>query len=208
MNLEAIDRALGRGGLQQGPLETGMTPAERDRVLESSLCFPDRQLPTGELADWAAVLIELEKEVVVRVAVAAVEAAQTVLPIGSGDSEFVSTVLGELHSWLDGPKGIGELERLGNLWWSTVRNPPRAAQTPLGDATFMAWWVTAYDPEGWGDPPDNPDELQDWLSDAANNKGGIVDVFSVLQQGVDSEQHTVLVDAVRQAVGAWRDSTA
>lgn len=207
MDFDTIDRALGKRDVLPGPPETGIDPAKRDDILRSSLCFPEHDIPRGELADWAIVLLDLDKEVAVLAAVAAVEAARTVEGTGSTDTKFIGELLKELHAWLDGPKGIAELHRLGDLWWSMVRNPPQDADTPLGQATFMAWWVAAYDPEGWGNPPDDPEELQAWLAEAADNKGGIADVFGLVQETVGSHQHGLLVSAVRRAVAEWRDSS-
>ena len=72
MDHEAVDRALGRDGQSPQPLIIGLSAAERDSLLERSLCFPDRSLPTGELANWALALIDLGKDAAVMASVAAI----------------------------------------------------------------------------------------------------------------------------------------
>jgi hypothetical protein len=205
MDYEPIDRALGRLGQPPQPLDTRLSPAERDALLERALWFPDRDLPTGELADWATVLIELGKDPAVMAAIAAVEAALSVTPPNRGDVKFVKKILTELHIWLNSPKGVKDLRRLGDLWWSLTRNPPHTADTPLGNAAVMAWLVAGYDPEGWGDPPEESEQLRDWLAEAANNVTAVVDVFSLAQQEVGSERYDLLVGSVRRTVETWRD---
>lgn len=205
MNYEAIDRALGQLGRSPEPLDCGLSPQERDRLLEESLCFPDLPLPTGELADWAVELGQLDKVPVVMAAVAVVEAALSAVPPGRADIPYVETLLTELHLWLKSDKTIDDLRRLGDLWWTTTRNAPDTADTRLGDAAMMAWFVAGYDPEGHGNPPEDPEQLGDWLAEAADNVRFIVDVFSFVQQEVGSELHELLVRSVRDAVGAWRD---
>ncbi|MEC7522641.1 MAG: hypothetical protein VYE22_22325 [Myxococcota bacterium] len=204
VDIQAIDHALGRRGSQPRPLEAGLRPDERRQLLGDALCFPDRELPTGELAEWAVALLGLEKDVTVRAAVAALERATAMAPVGSPDIDFVRRVIDAIHAWLDSPRDIADLRRLGELWWTLVRHPPDAARTPLGDAACMAWWVAGYDPEGWGDPPEDAAQLEIWLSEAADNRGGIVDVFSLVQQAVAAEEHGTLVESVRAVVSAWR----
>jgi hypothetical protein len=210
VNTEAVELALGKTGQPPAPLATGLIPAERDDLLRDLLSFPDRypprDLPTGELADWALVLIGLDKDATVRAAVAAVEAAFKATPAGGADADFVREILAELQIWLDSAKGVADLRRLGNLWWSLVRNPPPGAETPLADAADMAWWVAGYEPEGWGDPPEDPEKLASWLREAADNRAGIVDVFSLVMQAVGPEHHAALVEHVRAAVAAWLDT--
>ena len=113
--MEAIERALGRRGQAPRPLDIGLETMERSELLRDALCFPDRALPTGELAHWAVVLLELDKEITTAPAVAAVEAARDVMPPG-GDTDFVSEVLAERHAWLESPKSISDLRRPGDLW--------------------------------------------------------------------------------------------
>jgi len=208
MDNEAVDRALGREGQPHQPLVTGLSDAERDSLLERSLCFPDRQLPTGELANWAVALIDLGKEAAVMASLAAIETTVRLTPTESSDLPFVNTVVAELQIWLNSPKGTGDLQRLGNLWWTLTRNRPSAANTPLGDAAAMAWLVAGYDPEGWGDPPEDSAKLLEWLDEAANNVGFVVDVFSLVQQAVGPENESAIVQSVRSAVSAWRGTTA
>ncbi len=203
--LEAIDRALGRCGQPPQPLDTGLSLTERDTLLEQALCFPDRPLPTGELGDWAAVLMSVGKEPNVMAAVAVVETAMGLTPSHSPDIDFVQKVLAELHVWLSSSKDTPDLRRLGDLWWSLTRNPPEAANTPLGDAAFMAWFVAGYDPEGSGNPPDDREQLLQWMDESANNVTAIVDVFSTAQQAVGKEHAAALVDSVRESVAAWRE---
>lgn len=205
MNYEYIDRALGRTGGPPQSLETGFSPAERDELLAEALCFPERALPTGELADWAVVLMDLGKQPAVMAAVAVIETVLNETPPGRADVEFAEQVLAELHIWLESPQTVDDLRRLGDLWWSLVRNMPHAAHTPLGDAAFMAWYLAGYDPEGWDNPPEEPEQLSDWLAEAADNVSAIVDVFSLIQQAVGPEQDVLLVKSVRRAVGRWRD---
>ncbi len=114
-------------------------------------------------------------------------------------------VLAELRVWLESPKGIPDLRRLGDLWWSLTRNPPHDADTPLGNAAGMAWTVAGYDPEGWLDPPEDPDQLSEWMADAANNVTAVVDVFGLVQQDLGAEHDATLVDSVRRAIAAWCD---
>jgi hypothetical protein len=208
MKHEAVDRALGIDRQSPQPLGTGLTSAERDSLLERSLCFPDRTLPTGELADWAVALIDLGKDAAVMASVAAIEATVRLTPAESPDLAFVNTVLAELQLWLNSSKSMEDLRRLGDLWWSLTRNPPHTADTPLGDAAVMAWLVAGYDPEGWGNPPEDPAKLLDWLDEAANNATFVVDVFSLVQQAVGPENEPAIVQSVRSAVSAWRDTTA
>ena len=205
MKFEAIDRALGKLGHRPQPLDIGLSPTERDALLEDAICFPDRDLPTGELADWAVALIEFGKEPTVMAAVAAVEAALSVTPPERSDIEFVKKVLAELHIWLTSSKSVNDLQRLGDLWWSLTRNLPPSAATPLGEAAFMASLVAGYGPEGWGNPPEDAEELRKWLSEAANNVTAIVDVFSLVQQAVEPEQFELVARSVRRAVERWRD---
>ncbi len=200
-----IDRALGRLGQPPQPLETGLSLTERDAMLVEALCFPERALPTGELADWAIILIELGKEPAVIAAVAVIEAALSEAPPERADVEFVERVLAELHIWLESAQSVDDLRRLGDLWWSLVRNMPQSAHTPLGDAAFMAWFLAGYDPEGWDDPPEDSEQLRDWLAEAAQNVTAVVDVFSLMQQAVGPERHDLLVKGVRSAVETWRD---
>ncbi|WP_417388087.1 hypothetical protein [Gimesia sp.] len=205
MDYEIIDRALGRGGQPPEPLETGVTPAERDALLAEALCFPERALPAGELADWAIVLMDLGKQPAVLAAVAVLEVALSETPAERADVEFVERVLTELHIWLESSQSVDDLRRLGDLWWSLTRNPPASAHTSLGDAACMAWYLAGYDPEGWDNPPEEPEELRDWLAEAAENVMAIVDVFSLVQQAVGPEQDELLVKSVRRAVGHWRE---
>jgi hypothetical protein len=205
MDYEFIDCALGRRGQPPQPLHTKLSPTERAALLERALCFPDLDLPTGELADWAVVLIELGKVPTVMAAVAAVEAVLSVTPPKRADVEFVEKVLFELHIWLKSPKNVNDLRRFGDLWWKLTRNKPQAADTPLGDAAVMAWLVAGYDPEGWGDPPEDSEKLRDWLAESANNVTYIVDVFSLVQKAVTPEHYDLLVNGVRRAVETWRD---
>lgn len=202
---EALDRALGSSGQLPQPLDTGLSSTERDALLGQALCFPDQPLPTGELADWAVVLINLGKEPAVMAAVAVVETALGLAPPHSPDLDFVQKVLAELHIWLSSPRDTPDLQRLGDLWWSLTRNPPEAANTPLGDAAFMAWFVAGYDPEGSGNPPDDREQLLQWMEESANNVTAIVDVFSAAQQAVGSGHAAALVTSVRASVAAWRD---
>jgi hypothetical protein len=208
MDIEAVDRALGRDGHPPQPLVTGLSDAERDSLLERSLCFPDRQLPTGELANWAVALIDLGKDAAVLASVAAIETTVRLTPTESPDLPFVNTVLAELQLWLNSPKDTEDLQRLGNLWWTLTRNPPSTADTPLGDAAVMAWLVAGYDPEGWGGPPEDSAKLLDWLDQAANNVTFVVDVFSLVQQAVGPENESAIVQSVRSAVSGWRSTTA
>lgn len=205
MHPEAIDRALGRCGRPPQPLDTGLSAAEREALLEQALWFPDRPLPGGELADWAVALIELGKDPAVLAAVAVVEAALRLTPPQRPDVAFVSQVLAELHIWLKSQKSTQDLRRLGDLWWSLTRNPPHTAHTPLGNAAVMAWLVAGYDPEGWGNPPEDPEKLVDWMSEAADNATAVVDVFSLVQQEVGREHDVSLIDSVRKSIAAWRD---
>jgi hypothetical protein len=205
MDYERIDRALGRLGQPPQPLETKHSLAERDALLEKALWFPERDLPTGELAEWATVLIKIGKEPAVMAAVAAVEAALNETSPDRADVEFVERILAELHIWLKSPKTMKDLQRLGDLWWSLTRNPPQTAHTSLGDAAVMAWLVAGYDPEGWGDPPEDSEQVRDWLEEADNNLPAVVDVFSLVQQAVEPERHELLVTSVRSAVGTWRE---
>ncbi|MFI4850830.1 MAG: hypothetical protein ACIAZJ_17090 [Gimesia chilikensis] len=202
MDYEMIDRALGR---PEQPLETGFSTLERDELLAEFICFPDRDLPTGELADWALVLIDLGKQPAVLAAVAAIETVLDETPPGRADVEFAEQVLAELHIWLESPQTVDDLRRLGDLWWSLTRNPPHAAHTPLGDAACMAWYLAGYDPEGWDNPPEEPEQLRDWLAEAADNVSAVVDVFSLVQQAIEPERHAQLVKSVREAVRSWRD---
>ncbi|QDV15602.1 hypothetical protein Pan153_02180 [Gimesia panareensis] len=205
MDYEYIDRALGRTGAPPQSLETGFSPAERDELLAEALCFPERALPTGELADWAFVLMDLGKQPAVMAAVSVIETVLNETPPERADVEFANQVLAELHIWLESPQTVDDLRRLGDLWWSLTRNPPHAAHTPLGDAAFMAWYLAGYDPEGWDNPPGGPEQLRDWLAEAADNVGAVVDVFSLVQQAVGPERHWLLINSVRSAVGCWRD---
>jgi hypothetical protein len=68
----------------------------------------------------------------------------------------------------------------------------------------MAWIVAGYDPEGWGNPPEDPVKLLEWLNEAANNVTAVVDVFSCVQQAVGSENESSMVQSVRLAVCKWR----
>lgn len=188
MYREAVDRAVGGDAKQPQPLCIGLSTTERDAILERSLWFPDRPLPTGELADWAIALIDLGKDAAVMASVAAVETITSLRPPQSPDLPFVNKVLAELKVWLKSTKGTEDLRRLGDLWWSLTRNPPQAADTPLGDAAVMAWLVAGYDPEGWGNPPENSDQLLDWLDEAANNVTAIVDVFSCVHPPTSPSQ--------------------
>lgn len=208
MSIDAIDRALGRLGQSPQPLESSLLPEDRDHLLEKSRCFPDLPLPTGELANWAAVLVELDKTPVVMAGVAAVEAALAVTPPDRSDVSYVTAVLAELHLWLKSAKNLSDLRRLGDLWWSLTRNPPATANTPLADAAGMAWLVAGYDPEGWGNPPDDVMRLGDWSAEAAHNVGYIVDVFSYAQHAVDVQQRDLIVRNVREAIRLWRDGEA
>lgn len=208
MDREAVDRALGRDGQSPQPLITGLSAAERDSLLERSLCFPDRPLPTGELADWAVALIDLGKDAAVMASVAAIQTTVRLTPTESPDLPFANTVLAELELWLNSTKGTDDLRRLGDLWWSLTRNPPHTAETPLGDAAGMAWLVAGYDPEGWGNPPEDSAKLLDWLDEAANNVTFVVDVFSCVQEAVGPENESTIVQSVRSAIFAWRDTTA
>lgn len=208
MDLEAVDRALGRDGQPPQPLVTGMTVTERHSFLERSLCFPDRPVPKGELADWAVALIDLGKDAAVMASVAAVQTIVRLTPAESPDLAFVNKVLAELQVWLKSAKGTQDLRRLGELWWTLTRNPPQAAETPLGDAAVMAWYVAGYDPEGWGIPPEDSVKLLDWLAEAANNVTAVVDVFSCVQQAVDPENEDAVVQSVKSAVRKWRETTA
>ena len=201
---EAVDRALGSDGQPPQPLVIGLSATELDSVLEQSLFSPDRQLPTGELADWAIVLIDLGKDAAVMASVVAVETAVRLTPPESPDLPFVTKVLTELHVWENSTKGIEDLRKLGDLWWDLTRNPPQSANTPLGEAAVMAWIVAGYDPEGWGNPPEDPVKLLEWLNEAANNVTAVVDVFSCVQQAVGSENESSMVQSVRLAVCKWR----
>ncbi|QEF97180.1 hypothetical protein Mal15_12180 [Stieleria maiorica] len=207
MDREAVDRALGRDGESRQPLVTGLSATERDSVLEQALWFPDRPLPTGELADWAVALIELGKDAAVMASMAAVETAVRLTPPKSPDLPFVNNVLAELHVWDNSKKGTEDLRELGDLWWKLTRNPPQSADTPLGDAAVMAWIVAGYDPEGWGNPPEDAVKLHDWLDDAANNVTAVVDVFSCVQQAVGPENEHSIVQNVRAALRKWRETT-
>jgi hypothetical protein len=69
----------------------------------------------------------------------------------------------------------------------------------------MAWLVAGYDPEGWGNPPEAPEKLLDWMTEAADNATYIVDVFSLAQQEVGREHDVSLVNSVRKSVAAWLD---
>lgn len=206
MDLDSIDRALGRLGQPPQPLELNLSAAERDARLENALWFPDREIPVGELADWAVALSELGKEPTVSASIAAVEAALSLAPPNRSDIPFVKQILAELYIWRESPQGVNDLRRLGDLWWSLIRNPPATADTPLGHAAAMAWQVAGYDPEGWGNPPADPKRLQNWLAEAANNSSAVVDVFSLLQQAVQPECDNLLVSSVRKAVAIWRES--
>lgn len=208
MNRDAVDRAFGRDGQAPQPLVTGLSATERDALLERSLWFPDRPLPKGELADWAVALIDLGKDAAVMASVAAVETAARLTPAESPDLAFVNTGLAELQVWLQSAKGTEDLIRLGELWWTLTRNPPRAAETPLGDAAVMAWLVAGYDPEGWGRPPEDSAKLSDWLAEAANNVTAVVDVFSCIQQAVGPENEFAVVQSIKSAVRKWREATA
>lgn len=208
MDREAVDRALGRDGQLPQTLVTGLSVTERDSLLERSLWFPDRPLPKGELADWAVALIDLGKDAAVMASVAAVETTVRLTPAESPDLTFVYMVLAELQVWLKSAKDTEDLRRLGELWWTLTRNPPQAAETPLGDAVVMAWLVAGYDPEGWGSPPGESAKLLDWLEEAANNVTAVVDVFSCIQQAVAPENEFVVVQSVRSAVRKWRETTA
>ncbi|MCC7425251.1 MAG: hypothetical protein IT428_33690 [Planctomycetaceae bacterium] len=205
MNYEAIDRALGRLGQPPQPFVTTLSRDERDALLREGLCFPDRELPTGELAEWAVALIELGKDPAVMAAVFAVEAALSVTSRRRADISFVEKVLAELYVWLRSPKGVKDLRRLGDLWWSLTRNTPEPAHTPLGQAAVMAWYLAGYDPEGWGDPPEEEHRLREWIMEAANNVTAIIDVFSLVQQEVGNEHYDLLVERVRVAVKTWRE---
>jgi hypothetical protein len=207
MNHEAVDRALGGNEQAPQPLVTGLSAVERDSILERSLWFPDRPLPTGELADWAVTLIDLGKDAAVTASMVAVETAASLAPAGSPDLQFVNTVLAELHVWANSTKGIEDLRRLGDLWWSLTRNPPQSADTPLGDAVVMAWIVAGYDPEGWGNPPEDAAKVHAWLSEAANNVTAVVDVFSCVQQSVGSKNEHSIIQNVRSALCKWRETT-
>jgi hypothetical protein len=208
MDREAVDRALGRDEQPPQLLVTGLSATERDSLLERSLWFPDRPLPKGELADWAVAIIDLGKDAAVLASVAAVETTVRLTPAISPDLAFVNTVLAELHVWLKSAKDTEDLRRLGELWWTLTRNPPQAAETPLGDAAVMAWLVAGYDPEGWGSPPEDSAKLLDWLEEAANNVTAVVDVFSCVQQAVGPENEFAVVQSVRSAVRKWRETTA
>src|SRR5262249_42801931 len=158
-----------------------------------SLCFPDCPLPTGELAEWAAALIELGKGPAVIAAVAVGEAAARLTPPQRPDVALVKHVLAEFHIRLTRPQGTQGPRRPGDLWWSLTRNPPQTAHTRLGDAAVMAWLVAGYDPEGWGNPPEDPEKLLDWMSEAADNVTYVVDVFSLAQQEVGREHDVSLI---------------
>lgn len=204
MDYKHIDLALGKSGPPH-PLQSSLSKSKRDESLAAALFFPDREIPQGELAEWAVVLIDLGKVAATRAAVAAVESALRATHRERGEAKFVEKVLAELHCWLQSPQKTEDLQRLGDLWWSLTRNPPEAACTPLVDAAVMAWLVAGYDPEGWGDPPNDPSQLPRWLSEAANNVRAIVDVFSLVQQAVELNQHDLLVADVRKAMKTWRD---
>ncbi len=208
IQLEAIDRALGRHGKAPEPLDIGRTVAERDAILEQTLWFPERPIPTGELANWAVAIIELGKEPAVLTAVAVVETALKMTVAARRDVDFVKKVLAELHVWIKSPKTNADLKRLGDLWWSLTRNRPDDAHTQLGDAAVMAWFVAGYDPEGWGNPPDAPDRVVEWMKDAADNTTAVVDVFSCVQQAVGAVNDSVIVQSIRKAVSIWRDASA
>ncbi|MBL9083209.1 MAG: hypothetical protein JNK76_15455 [Planctomycetales bacterium] len=204
MLLEVVDRALGKSGAPE-PLDIGLSAAELSDWLEQSLCFPDLPVPIGELAHWAFALIELGKEPAVLAAVAAVETALLLANSNYEEKQFVEKILAELHIWIDSSKDKHDLKRLGDLWWSLTRNPPATADTPLGTAATMAWYVAGYDPEGWGDPPDQPDKLESWIAEAANNVTAIVDVFSSAQRAVGGDD-LLLINSVRIAVKTWRNA--
>lgn len=182
MDQQAVDRALGLDGGLPHPLITGLTSFERDLVLEESLWFPDRPLPTGELADWAVALFDLGKDAALMASVSAIETTVEFTPVSNRDLPFVRNVLTELYVWINSTRQTDDLRRLGNLWWTLTRNPPQSADTPLGDAAVMAWLVAGYDPEGWGNPPEDSTKLLAWIDEAANNVNAVVDVFSCLQQ--------------------------
>ncbi|MBX9677822.1 MAG: hypothetical protein K2X38_03585 [Gemmataceae bacterium] len=184
-----------------------MSAEERDARLLRCLWFPDLSIPTGELADWAVVLIELGKEPAVVAGTAVLETAVLLTPPRS-DLAFVHQVLDELHVWLGSAKRTQDLRRLGDLWWSLTRNPPQSAQTPLGHAAVMASLLAGYDPEGWGNPPEDPDRLPMWMAEAASNVTAIVDVFSLVQQEGGKMHEETLVQSVRKAVAAWRETKA
>jgi hypothetical protein len=69
----------------------------------------------------------------------------------------------------------------------------------------MAWLVAGYDPEGWGNPPEAPEKLLDWMAVAADNVTAVVDVFSLAQQEFGREHDASLVDTVRTSVATWRE---
>jgi len=202
--LHAIDHALGRTGASPSPLQTGLTSAERDQRLRAALCFPERDLPSAELAQWAVALLEIDKEASVRAAAAAIAAAEQCVPQDDANSEFIARVLDAVCGWLASPQTVDDLRRLGALWWTVVRNPPSTVDGPLADAASMAWWLAGYDPEGWGDPPTEDEELQPWLSQAADNRGGIVDVLTLVQRALGSNGAHSVLQSVRDAVAAWR----
>lgn len=205
MDRETVEGALGRLGYISQPLSTGMSTEDRDALLERLSWFPDLPLPTGELADWAVTLITLGKDAAVMASIAAVEATVALTPSQSGDLPFVNDVLAELRVWLASSKKIEDLRRLGDLWWSLTRNPPEVASTSLGYAAVMAWLVAGYDPEGWGDPPEDLAELPDWLKEAADNVTAVIDVFSCIQQAAGPRNDPIIVLSVRSAISEWCD---
>jgi hypothetical protein len=202
--LLAVDQAIEGDGQTQRPLETGLSATERDAILEQSLWFPGRALPTGELADWAVAILDLGKTVAVMASMAAVETAMRLTPAECPELPFVKKVLAELHVWHNSQKTTDDLRKLGDLWWSLTRNPPQSAHTPLGDAAVIAWIVAGYDPEGWGNPPEDNQELASWLNEAANNVTAVVDVFSCVQQAVGSENLAAIIQGVRLSIRKWR----
>lgn len=204
---DTVDLALGRGGQPPRPFVTGLSEADRANALEASLCNPDNPLPSGELAEWALVLIHFGKEAAAAAAASAVASATKLLPTESPELPFVRSVLTELHMWNTSDKDIEDLRRLGDLWWSLLRNPPVSTDTPLGHAAVMAWFVAGYDPEGWGNPPENETKLATWLDEAANNTEAIVDVFGCVEQAVGSEGADAIIQSVRSAVARWRDKS-
>jgi len=180
-----------------------VTPQERDQVLGEKMGFPDGAIPTGELASWAYALSILDKEICVRAALAAARAVREFAGAGDPHVDWMDKVIEIISRWVVSERGTSDLRVVGEAWWSLVRNTH--ADTKAADTVLHAWFVTGYDPEGWGNPPEDENELEGWLHDAADNRFAIIDVLGAAQDAVGQDQQQWLLDRIIEELRDWRE---
>ncbi|MCB9635611.1 MAG: hypothetical protein H6721_26120, partial [Sandaracinus sp.] len=196
-----FDADVARALTEGVPLALGLSDHERSRRLSEAQAFPEVEMPNGELADWALVALDAPKHMRVAVALAASRFALSESAPNPTELAFLSEVLEATQTFLDGDGSLPQLQTYAELWWTLVRNPPSAAGA-LAHLGMILHFVTGYDPEGWGAPPDDPAQLEAWLAEAADNRGAIVDVLGLAQHLVGAERGSMLVATVRDAVAA------